>query len=270
MRRTFTLDELSGFFRDLIDRYLGWATILIDWQQRRDASIRALAFPFAGYRPGQRPMAVEVYRTIRSGEQFIVEAATGIGKTMAVVFPAVKALAEGLTSKIFYLTARTTARSAAEKALDLIANDLLIEALYGGQYRVAPAVLGLLAAAAGLRLIRAVPSTALMALERTRPLFLSNLPRLVTLPVALAAVALGGGLAGRDPPSGVGALRGQSHAAGPCQQQQHRRQRQELPWPCPPPRHPSSAGPPRRTPRAWCPPTRRSSSGSTRWARCRS
>jgi DNA excision repair protein ERCC-2 len=117
VRRTFTLDELSGFFRDLIDRYLGWATILVDWQQRRDASIRALAFPFAGYRPGQRPMAVEVYRTIRSGGQFIVEAATGIGKTMAAVFPAVKALAEGLTSKIFYLTARTTARSAAEKAL---------------------------------------------------------------------------------------------------------------------------------------------------------
>ena len=76
-----------------------------------------------------------------------------------------------------------------------LAGNLLIEALYGGQYRVAPAVLGLLAAAAGLRLIRAVPSTALMALERTRPLFLSNLPRLVTLPVALAAVALGGGLA---------------------------------------------------------------------------
>ncbi|MEN8757829.1 MAG: hypothetical protein ABF303_05150, partial [Desulfobacterales bacterium] len=48
VRRTFTLDELSGFFRDLIDRYLGWATILVDWQQRRDASIRALAFPFAG------------------------------------------------------------------------------------------------------------------------------------------------------------------------------------------------------------------------------
>ena len=36
VRRTFTLDELSGFFRDLIDRYLGWATILVDWQQRRE------------------------------------------------------------------------------------------------------------------------------------------------------------------------------------------------------------------------------------------
>lgn len=72
--------------------------------------------------------------------------------------------------------------------------NLLMEVLYGGEYRVAAAIFWLLAAASGLRLIRAVPSTALMALERTHLLFLSNLPRLVTLPVAVVAVALGGGL----------------------------------------------------------------------------
>lgn len=72
--------------------------------------------------------------------------------------------------------------------------NLLMEVLYGSEYRVAAAIFWLLAAASGLRLIRAVPSTALMALERTHLLFLSNLPRLVTLPVAVVAVALGGGL----------------------------------------------------------------------------
>jgi O-antigen/teichoic acid export membrane protein len=79
-------------------------------------------------------------------------------------------------------------------ALGLCGN-LLIAALYGGEYRIPPAVFWLLAVAAGLRLIRAVPSTALMALEKTRLLMLSNLPRLATLPVALFAVTLGGGLA---------------------------------------------------------------------------
>ena len=73
--------------------------------------------------------------------------------------------------------------------------NLLIAALYGGEYRIPPAVFWLLAVAAGLRLIRAVPSTALMALEKTRLLMLSNLPRLATLPLALFAVTLGGGLA---------------------------------------------------------------------------
>ena len=75
-----------------------------------------------------------------------------------------------------------------------LGGNLLVELLYGDEYRVASAVFWLLAAASGLRLIRAVPSTALMALERTRLLFLSNLPRLVTLPAALVAVALGAGL----------------------------------------------------------------------------
>jgi DNA excision repair protein ERCC-2 len=62
-------------------------------------------------------MAVDVYRAISSGEQLLVQAATGIGKTMAVVFASVKAMAEDITSKIFYLTARTTGRTVAEQAI---------------------------------------------------------------------------------------------------------------------------------------------------------
>jgi O-antigen/teichoic acid export membrane protein len=75
-----------------------------------------------------------------------------------------------------------------------LAGNLLVTTLYGEEYRVAPLLFWLLAAASGLRLVRAVPSTALMALERTRTLFLANLPRLVVLPLALIAAALGGDL----------------------------------------------------------------------------
>ena len=50
-------------------------------------------------------------------EQLLVQAPTGIGKTMASIYPAVKALGEGHTEKIFYLTARTTGQVAAEEAL---------------------------------------------------------------------------------------------------------------------------------------------------------
>jgi len=117
-RQTFTIDGLTDFYDELVERYLGWATTIINWHNVRDTSIESLEFPFDDYRPGQRPMAVEAYRTIRSGGHLLVQAATGIGKTMAVIFPAVKAMAENLTSKIFYLTARTTARTVAEKALD--------------------------------------------------------------------------------------------------------------------------------------------------------
>lgn len=114
----FSLASLETFFDDLVDRYMEWARKVADWREIRDTSIRELQFPFAAYRPGQREMAVGVYRTIREGEQLLAQAATGIGKTMAVVFPGIKALAEGMTGKVFYLTARTTARTVAEGALD--------------------------------------------------------------------------------------------------------------------------------------------------------
>jgi DNA excision repair protein ERCC-2 len=41
-----------------------------------------------------------------------------VGKTIAALFPAVKALGQGLAAKIFYLTAKTPGRLVAEKALD--------------------------------------------------------------------------------------------------------------------------------------------------------
>ena len=114
----FEMAELELFFNDLVARYLEWAETIIDWSRRRDESVQDLEFPFATYRPGQRQMAVEAYRAMRDSSQLLVEAATGIGKTIAVLYPAVKSIAESVSQKIFFLTARTTGRIAAEKALD--------------------------------------------------------------------------------------------------------------------------------------------------------
>ena len=49
-----------------------------------------------------------------------VQAPTGIGKTMAAMFPSVKAFATGLVSKIFYLTAKTIAGTVPDQALTLL------------------------------------------------------------------------------------------------------------------------------------------------------
>jgi DNA excision repair protein ERCC-2 len=101
-----------------VDRYLAWAVRVADGWRRRDASLAVLEFPFGVFRPGQLEMADAVRRTLRAGGRIFIQAPTGIGKTMAVLFPAVITLAEGLSRKIFYLTARTTGRQAAEKALE--------------------------------------------------------------------------------------------------------------------------------------------------------
>jgi DNA excision repair protein ERCC-2 len=118
INRTFGLAELEIFFNDLVHRYLEWAETIFNWANCRDASIRDLDFPFATYRPGQSKMAEEAYRTIRNTGHLLVQAATGIGKTIAVLYPTVKSLAEKRAQKVFYLTARTTGQMVAEKALN--------------------------------------------------------------------------------------------------------------------------------------------------------
>jgi O-antigen/teichoic acid export membrane protein len=70
----------------------------------------------------------------------------------------------------------------------------LIEFLYGSEFVTETAVLELLACAAGLRLMRAVPSTMLMAAGRTPMLLAGNLPRILALIVAIVALADGAGL----------------------------------------------------------------------------
>jgi len=118
-------EALEAFFDDLIERYLAWATMLVRWRKIRDDAILALAFPFSSYRSGQRTMAVEIYRTIRDGGQAIIQAATGIGKTMAALFPAVKSIAKGHIDRIFFLTARNTGKAAAIRALNILQDNSL-------------------------------------------------------------------------------------------------------------------------------------------------
>lgn len=118
LQETFLFEDLERFFQDVVCRYVQRLKALDEWRAIRDSSIAAGDFPFTNFRSGQRPMAVGVYRAIRDHTQLLVEAPTGIGKTMASLFPAVKALGSGLTDKIMFLTARTTGKSVAEKAIE--------------------------------------------------------------------------------------------------------------------------------------------------------
>jgi DNA excision repair protein ERCC-2 len=116
--RYYTATELGTFFNELITPYLVWYRNVRERKTKRDQSIQALEFPYDDYRPSQRDMAVAVYQAIRDNDRLYVQAPTGVGKTIAAIFPAVKALGLGLAEKIFYLTAKTPGRLVAEVALD--------------------------------------------------------------------------------------------------------------------------------------------------------
>lgn len=54
-------------------------------------------------------------------KEVFIQAPTGVGKTMAAVFPAVKAVSrEELGEKIFYLTAKTITRTVASQAFEIL------------------------------------------------------------------------------------------------------------------------------------------------------
>lgn len=126
----FTIASLGAFFDSVVAEYLQWIRELRQWHRLRDQSIQDLAFPFAKYRAGQRSLAVAVYRTIKARGRLFAEAPTGIGKTVSVLFPAIKAMGEGRVEKIFYTTARTVGRTVVEKAvIDLRTGGLHLRAV---------------------------------------------------------------------------------------------------------------------------------------------
>jgi len=84
----------------------------------RDESLQTLSFPFENYRQGQRELAVQVYTAITRKKRLFASLPTGTGKSAAVLYPALKALGEGKTEKILYLTARNTARQSPLNALE--------------------------------------------------------------------------------------------------------------------------------------------------------
>ena len=118
-RSRFDKEELTEWFENLTSRYHKWAELQKRWEEVRGASLKTLEFPFP-WRRGQRKLAGDVYRTILRKKTLFIQAPTGTGKTLSTVYPAVKAMGEGLTERIFYATAKTVTRTVAEEAFTIL------------------------------------------------------------------------------------------------------------------------------------------------------
>jgi len=121
----YSANELEQFFTGLANLYLQWMERIRGWQLVRDQSIRNLQFPFQDFRQGQRTFAVNSYRNMAAGQQLFIQGPTGTGKTIGTLFPAIKALGEGLHGKVFFLTAKTVGRVVAEKTFHDLGKDAL-------------------------------------------------------------------------------------------------------------------------------------------------
>lgn len=112
-----TFAQLEAFYMDMLKAYTVWAKRSRDFQKLRDQSIQALSFPFPNYREGQRELAVAVYKNILDEDILFAQAPTGIGKTISTLFPAIKAIGEHKTERIFYLCAKNITATVAKESI---------------------------------------------------------------------------------------------------------------------------------------------------------
>ncbi|MEJ8812054.1 helicase C-terminal domain-containing protein [Variovorax ureilyticus] len=123
LEETCTRDELRTHFETLCGRFLAWAAQEAKHRTDIDHALAALAFPHGEFRPGQRDLAEAVYRAAASDRCLLAQAPTGIGKTVATLFPLLKARPAQKLDKVFFLTAKTSGRGVALDALRTLDRD---------------------------------------------------------------------------------------------------------------------------------------------------
>ena len=117
---TRTAAELKTEFDSLCEAAAAWEEKKLMRRIVRDQSLSHLDFPFGSYREGQRKFAANVYIALREKKRLFAQAPTGIGKTMAALYPALRAIGESKCQRAVFLAARTTGRRSAMDAMALL------------------------------------------------------------------------------------------------------------------------------------------------------
>ncbi|MBU2872889.1 ATP-dependent DNA helicase [Marinobacter salexigens] len=115
---TATAKELWQELEILCGRYRLWAEQEAHHREQRDSRLAGLRFPFEQFRPRQRQLAETVYKNTVKSETLLLEAPTGLGKTLGTLFPALMAMPAAKHDRLAYLTCRNTARQLAVDAVE--------------------------------------------------------------------------------------------------------------------------------------------------------
>jgi len=114
--------ELRRYLESTIAVYQQRLSQHFSYQLVRNQRIERTVFPFAdGFRPNQRALAGRSYQSLCAGSNLLLEAGTGTGKTLGVMFPAFKALTNSRLNSLFFLSSRSTGQDAAQNAASMLA-----------------------------------------------------------------------------------------------------------------------------------------------------
>ncbi len=115
---TYSREYLIQYLIDCCIQYEHWLKLFYDHQNKKSSYIKKLKFPYPSMRKSQRLMAESIYKACKTHRDICIEAPTGTGKTLASIFPALKALPPEKPKSLFFLTMKTTGQQAAKDALN--------------------------------------------------------------------------------------------------------------------------------------------------------
>ncbi|MEG0977654.1 MAG: ATP-dependent DNA helicase [Bacilli bacterium] len=116
---SFEFDNLEFFVLDLIQRYTDFYSTVSSNRRKRNESIKKLKFPYANARKYQLEYMDAVTDSIIDKGKILIEAPTGIGKTISTLYPHIKNFGPDL-NKIFFLTAKTIGRNTAQETIEVL------------------------------------------------------------------------------------------------------------------------------------------------------
>ncbi|MCY3884566.1 MAG: ATP-dependent DNA helicase [Gammaproteobacteria bacterium] len=105
--------DLWNYFESTCDVYLEFLSEVINRAALRNRMAKDQEFPFEVVSEDQLKVARRAYQSVRDKENMMLEAPTGTGKTVATLYPCVKAMGNELIDRVMFATARTTGKQTA-------------------------------------------------------------------------------------------------------------------------------------------------------------
>lgn len=119
---TFKFEELESFINEIILRYTKYREKIERFKEERDSSASLVSFPFRSFRSGQKEICDFVTDAADSKKSVYIEAPTGIGKTVSVLYPLIKRFQDHKCDRIFYLTSKNSIKKIAMNTIKLFEN----------------------------------------------------------------------------------------------------------------------------------------------------
>lgn len=100
--------DLKQYFEFLLGEYLSFSNLVTLINSKTNDFLKTLEFPHIEYRKYQKELIDDITNCISSRKNMLIEAPTGIGKTISALFPYLKNTEK--FHKIFYLTAKESGK----------------------------------------------------------------------------------------------------------------------------------------------------------------